>query len=864
MSDWSDEVVVKKPTKKSKKPVEAWSDDDPAPPKKSASKKQQQQTAGWSSEEEPAPAPQKSSSKSSKKPVKKQKSEDWSEDEEPPQQPQKAKSKSRAQVEAAGWSDDESALPKKQQQKAKRESREVREEEPVKPQKPSSKPKKQQPPAESDGWSEDEAPKKPTKPVKKPVKKSEDWSSDEEQEEKAPPKKSKERERPRKREPSPEPEPEPKPKKSSKPKKSEDWSSDEEEKPKPKPAKKEKPAPEPKKQPKDSDKWSDDESTFVATKIKSKKPVPASNEWSDEEDQPVPQKKPSKPAPRPVKKSDPIQEESEEEPAPAPPKKEKKKPKPQPEPESDKEEEDPFASNDDDAKFGGTDARSKKSKKKSGSDFGDDDDDKSITGGADGSEKEREPVTYVPDYWADEDDDIYDHKISAGIDFDKYDKIAVKVSSKTEQNTAKYCIEEWEEARLPEEVFDLIKNKLKWGKPTPIQKNTLNLIRNKKDVMACAQTGSGKTGAFAIPIISNILLEKAEGNDEEEDDESDNGKVCCKPKALIVAPTRELVQQIQKNFIQLSKGTGLRCEYVVGGHAVRSQLERIDGADIIVATPGRLNDFVGKRKIVLDKLSHLVLDEADRMMEMGFNEILTDLSLKMQDQDNRQTSLFSATFPDEVQKICKEFLNEEYFFVTIGKVGSCASGVKQVFIEFTEGMNKEEELKELLVDVPENKERTVVFVETKRMADFLASKLCTQDFKATSIHGDRRQQEREEALSTFISGEYPILVATNVAARGLDIPGVQHVINFDLPKEMDEYVHRIGRTGRVGHSGRSTSFYNPKYNSNQAKEIKSILEDSQQIVPEFVVRDSGDDDASPSMVTACAGNMEEEEDEDDW
>ena len=178
------------------------------------------------------------------------------------------------------------------------------------------------------------------------------------------------------------------------------------------------------------------------------------------------------------------------------------------------------------------------------------------------------------------------------------------------------------------------------------------------------------------------------------------------------------------------------------------------------------------------------------MMEMGFQEILSDIALKMQDQTSRQTSLFSATFPDEVQKICKEFLKEDYFFVTIGKVGACANSVEQKFIKLEPDMNKEEELKNLIAEVPENKERTVIFVETKRMTDFLASKLCQEDFPATSIHGDRAQSERELALRTFVSGEFPILVATNVAARGLDIPGVQHVINFDLPKEMDEYLDR--------------------------------------------------------------------------
>lgn len=194
--------------------------------------------------------------------------------------------------------------------------------------------------------------------------------------------------------------------------------------------------------------------------------------------------------------------------------------------------------------------------------------------------------------------------------------------------------------------------------------------------MACAQTGSGKTGAFAVPILHQILEAKMNGEGEDGDNDdagSDAGsershrgpRACCTPKALVVCPTRELAMQIQRNFIQLAKDLPeeISCQYAVGGHAVRAQLERIDGCDVLIATPGRLVDFVNKGKVKIDKLKFLVLDEADMMMEMGFNETLMELAAKMPDKENRQTSLFSATFKDDIQKICIDFLKNNYYWV---------------------------------------------------------------------------------------------------------------------------------------------------------------------------------------------------------
>ena len=350
--------------------------------------------------------------------------------------------------------------------------------------------------------------------------------------------------------------------------------------------------------------------------------------------------------------------------------------------------------------------------------------------------------------------------------------------------------------------------------------------------MACAQTGSGKTGAYAIPIIHKLI---------EDGCEAEEGDAPLVPECLVLAPTRELVQQIQKDFVKLCRGTSIACNYIVGGHAVKPQLERIlGGTNVLVATPGRLNDFVGKNKIDLSSLKFLVLDEADRMLDMGFKGILDGMQDKLADKDERTTLMFSATFEAEVQELGKEMLKEDYLFIAIGIVGGACSTVAQTIIS-CEKKDKFDKLKEILEPAKENQERTLIFVETKRQTDYLASKLCQLEYPATSIHGDRDQRLRVQALADFKSGTAPILIATNVAARGIDIPNVKHVVNFELPKEIGEYVHRIGRTGRCGNRGKATSFFDPEsdVDSTVKPALVKILSDAQQEVPDFLQGDGG-------------------------
>lgn len=477
------------------------------------------------------------------------------------------------------------------------------------------------------------------------------------------------------------------------------------------------------------------------------------------------------------------------------------------------------------------------------SSFGDDNSNAgSITGG--GEKEEREPVTYEPEYEANNDENLYADNQNSGIEFDKYFDIPTKVTGQNVPGKIKKFSDQ--NPSLSEKILDNIKL-CKWTKPTPIQQCAIPIISARRDLMACAQTGSGKTGGYAIPIINELLKEGIEAAEVEDPP--------LKPEALVLAPTRELAQQIQKDFVKLCKGTSLKAHYIVGGHAVRTQLEKIMyGCNILVATPGRLNDFVGKNKINLEELRFLVLDEADRMLDMGFKSVIDGMSEKMNAKEDRNTLMFSATFPSAVQELGKELLKDDYLFASIGIVGGAATSVTQTMIA-CEKSEKFDKLKEILEPVKTKNERTLVFVETKRQTDYLASKLCQLEYPATSIHGDRNQSCREEALRDFKSGKAPILISTNVAARGIDIPDVAHVVNFELPNEIDEYVHRIGRTGRCGHKGKATSFYDEDKDAEVKDALIKIFADAQQVMPECLA-DGG--------TAAVEENGADEDEDDGW
>nr|BAJ07808.1 putative vasa protein [Anneissia japonica] len=436
-----------------------------------------------------------------------------------------------------------------------------------------------------------------------------------------------------------------------------------------------------------------------------------------------------------------------------------------------------------------------------------------------GGEDRPAASTYVPPPPPEGEQEIFE-TMQKGINFNKYDDIPVEISG---NDKIRHC-DSFDECNLNETVRNNVM-KAKYEKPTPVQKHGIPIIAAGRDLMACAQTGSGKTAAFLLPIISGILRDGVQ---------SGSLSFVQTPQCIIVSPTRELAIQIFNEARKFSHNTILRPVVIYGGTSVQYQTNDVGkGCHILVGTPGRLQDFIDRQKISVEKCNYLVLDEADRMLDMGFGPAMERLvnNPNMPKKGDRQTLMFSATFPDEVQKRASEYLNN-YLFLTIGRIGGATPDVEQRVIEVDQ-FQKKDKLIEILHDSPED-DKTLVFVETKRSADFLASLLSQSGFPTTSIHGDRMQKEREEALRDFKTGRAPVMVATSVAARGLDIPKVKHVINYDLPEDISEYVHRIGRTGRVGNLGKATSFFDSSKNGNVARALIKTLADAQQEVPDFL------------------------------
>ncbi|KAJ8670108.1 hypothetical protein QAD02_001367 [Eretmocerus hayati] len=416
---------------------------------------------------------------------------------------------------------------------------------------------------------------------------------------------------------------------------------------------------------------------------------------------------------------------------------------------------------------------------------------------------------------------------STGINFSKYEDIPVDASG----DDIPPHISSFEEVKLTE----IIKNSIElagYDKPTPVQKYAIPIIINRRDVMACAQTGSGKTAAFLVPILNQIY---------------ESGPIPAPPNAsrrkqyplgLVLAPTRELATQIYVEARKFAYRSRMRPAVVYGGSNIGDQMRELDrGCHLLVATPGRLVDMLSRGKIGLHNCRFLVLDEADRMLDMGFEPQIRRIveGDNMPPTGERQTLMFSATFPKEIQMLARDFLHN-YIFLTVGRVGSTSENITQKIV-WVDDHEKREYLLDLLsannFNDPSEAPLTLIFVETKKGADTLEEFLHTLRFPVTSIHGDRSQHEREDALRSFRNGYTPILVATAVAARGLDIPHVRHVINFDLPSDVEEYVHRIGRTGRMGNLGVATSFFNSK-NSNLSRDLISLLAEANQEVPDWL------------------------------
>lgn len=337
--------------------------------------------------------------------------------------------------------------------------------------------------------------------------------------------------------------------------------------------------------------------------------------------------------------------------------------------------------------------------------------------------------------------------------------------------------------------------------PTPIQAQAIPHALNGRDVMGLAQTGTGKTAAFGIPLIARLMQE--------------GGHAAPKTaRGLILAPTRELAGQIAQ---VLRAMTEMKVQIVVGGVSINPQIQRLSkGVDILVATPGRLLDLVDRRAVRLDQTNFLVLDEADQMLDLGFVHDLRKIAKMM--GDDRQTMLFSATMPKQMAEIAASYLHEP-LRIEVSPPGKVADKVTQE-VHFIAKAEKTALLIELIAKHRE--ERALVFTRTKHGADKLTKALDKAGYKVVAIHGNKRQGQRDRALAAFKSREILVLVATDVAARGLDIPDVKHVYNYELPNVPEAYVHRIGRTARAGKEGAAIAFCAPDEIAH-LKDIQKVM-----------------------------------------
>ena len=327
--------------------------------------------------------------------------------------------------------------------------------------------------------------------------------------------------------------------------------------------------------------------------------------------------------------------------------------------------------------------------------------------------------------------------------------------------------------------------------PTPIQKQAIPYGLNGRDVMGLAQTGTGKTAAFGIPLIARMLEMEGRPNPKS-------------VRGLVLAPTRELATQISVNLRGFAESTPIKVAMVVGGQNINTQIKRLhSGVDILVATPGRLLDLMDRRAVRLDEAAFLVLDEADQMLDMGFIHDLRKISQVI--PKSRQTFLFSATMPKLMNEIANSYLQSP-IRIEVSPPGKAADKVTQE-VHFIAKAEKKALLIELLEE--HKGERALVFGRTKHGCEKLMKDLVKAGFDAASIHGNKSQGQRDRAIEGFKKGDITVLVATDVAARGLDIPDVKHVYNYELPNVPDNYVHRIGRTARAGKDGAAIAFCAP-------------------------------------------------------
>ncbi|XP_028674791.1 probable ATP-dependent RNA helicase DDX5 [Erpetoichthys calabaricus] len=375
-------------------------------------------------------------------------------------------------------------------------------------------------------------------------------------------------------------------------------------------------------------------------------------------------------------------------------------------------------------------------------------------------------------------------------------------------------IVKFHEANFPTYVMDVI-SKQNFSDPTPIQSQGWPVALSGRDMVGIAQTGSGKTLAYLLPAIVHINHQPYLSHGD--------GPIC-----LVLAPTRELAQQVQQVAAEYGRASRLKSTCIYGGAPKGPQIRDLErGVEICIATPGRLIDFLEAGKTNLRRCTYLVLDEADRMLDMGFEPQIRKIVEQI--RPDRQTLMWSATWPKEVRQLAEDFL-KEYIQINIGALQLSANHNILQIVDVCNDGEKDDKLLRLLEEIMSEKEnKTIIFVETKRRCDDLTRRMRRDGWPAMGIHGDKSQQERDWVLNEFKFGKAPILIATDVASRGLDVEDVKFVINYDYPNSSEDYIHRIGRTARSSKTGTAYTFFTPG-NMKQANDLISVLREANQAI----------------------------------
>ncbi|CAJ0582141.1 unnamed protein product, partial [Mesorhabditis spiculigera] len=373
---------------------------------------------------------------------------------------------------------------------------------------------------------------------------------------------------------------------------------------------------------------------------------------------------------------------------------------------------------------------------------------------------------------------------------------------------------EFNESPFPDELISLLYGAFQ--KPTIIQSISWPIAMSGRDIISIAKTGSGKTLAFMLPGIVHTMSQGPRQHREG-------------PSILVMLPTRELAQQVQDVSKDFCHALGLKMTCLFGGASKGPQARDLErGVDIVVATPGRLLDFLENGTTNLRRCSFLVLDEADRMLDMGFEPQIRKIVSQI--RPDRQTLMFSATWPTEVRTLAQDF-QKDAAYLNVGSLELSANHNISQIIEVVPEFEKQQKLMGLLNTIMgQSDSKTIIFVETKRKADDITRFMRRDGWPALCIHGDKQQGERDWVLQEFKNGKTPILIATDVAARGLDVDDIKYVINYDYPNNSEDYVHRIGRTGRRDKKGTAHTYFTPQ-NAPKARDLIKVLEEAKQVVP---------------------------------